>query len=311
MSLGLYSLRPIGKYPMDTLLGSNDPALPDEKVKQLTDLVTISARDLGRVDITNAQVCDKYMTFNVLPQHICSPNVQDAVSCFTEESWQLMRQAWFNGQDDMIRLWFCESWNDVQDNPALGFAKIEGGAVTLDHIKCTKPNQEFIRDNATTEIYNGKKRYEKYLKLELNDLKEKCASENPPISLGEAFKRDENYVLANATITTGYGDSKETLPLADHVSKAVYAKAALKHNQQVKNWADLGIKLLTRAAGATGGSKTDDTGGLLYDEKLDVSKAQLNATSKMRDQVAKFDELMKQEALTPEQVEALGNYIPS
>jgi len=296
---------------MNTLQGKNDPALPVESVETITDLVTIAARSTGKADVTNAQVCDKYMLFNVLPQHICSPNVQDAVSCFTEDTWQLMRQAWFNGQDDLIQLWFCESWNDVQDNPALGFAKIEGGAVTLDHIKCTKPNQEFIRDNATTEIYNGKKRYEKYLKLELNDLKEKCASENPPISLEEAFKRDENYVLANATITTGYGDSKETLPLADHVSKQSAAKVELKHNQRVKNWADVGTKLLTRGAGAAAGSDTDDTGGLLYDEKLHVSKAQLNATNKMRDQLAKFDELMKNEALTPEQVETLGNYIPS
>ena len=296
---------------MNTLQGRNDPALPVESVEVITDLVTIAASSTGKADVTNAQVCEQYMAFNVLPQHICSPNGKDAVSCFTKDTWQDMRQAWLDGQHDTIQLWYCESWNDVPDNPALGFAKIEGGAVTLDHIKCTKPNHEFIRDNATTEIYNGKKRYEKFLSLELNDLKEKCASENPPISLEEAFKRDENYVLANATITTGTGDSKETLSIPDHVSKKSEAKVALKHNQQVKNWADKGIKLLTRAAGASAGSETDDTGGLLFDEKLDVSKRQLNATSKLRDQLAKFDELMKEEALTPEQVETLGNYIPS
>lgn len=295
---------------MDTLLGRNDPALPVESVATITDLVTIAASNTGKADVTNAQVCEQYMAFNVLPQHICSPNAKDAISCFTKETWQSMRQAWLDGQDDMIQLWFEESWNDVKDNPALGFAKIEGGAITLDHTKCTKPNHEFIRDNATTEIYNGKKRYEKFIILELNDLKEKCASENPPISLEEAFKRDENYVLANATITTGTGDSKETLSVPDHVSKKAEAKAALKHNQQVKNWVDRGTKLLTRAAGAAAGSD-DDSGGLLYDEKLDVSKKQLNATGKLRDQLAKFDELMKEEALTPEQVETLGNYIPS
>ena len=296
---------------MNTLTGKNDPALPVEEVKQLTDLVTISASNTGKVDVTNAQVCDKYMTFNVLPQHICSPNAKDAVSAFTVETWELMRQAWLDGQDDLIRLWYRESWNDVQDNPALGFAKIEGGAVTLDHTKCTKPNQEFIRDNATTEIYNGKKRYEKFLKLELNDLKEKCASEKPPISLEEAFKRDENYVLANATITTGYGDSKETLPIVDHVSKQSETKAPLKHNQRVKNGVNQLYKLIVRGAGAEGGSETDDTGGLLFDEELAVSSKQLKATGRLRDEIAKFDEVMKNEALTPEQVAALGNYIPS
>mgnify|MGYP003111362516 CR=1 FL=1 len=296
---------------MNTLQGRNDPALPVELVEQLTELVTIAASSTGKADVTNAQVCEQYFELKVLPQHIRSPNAQDAVSAFTKDTWQDMRQAWLDGQDDRIQLWYRESWNDVQDNPALGFAKIEGGAVTLDHIKCTKPNHEFIRDGATNEIYNGKKRYEKFIILELNNLKEKCASENPPVSLEEAFKRDENYVLANATITTGTGDSKETLSIPDHVSKKSEAKVALKHNQQVKNWADKGIKLLTRAAGASAGSKSDDTGGLLYDEKLDVSKAQLNATSKLRDQLAKFDGLMKDEALTPEQVETLGNYIPS
>ena len=295
---------------MNTLLGSNDPALPDEAVEQLTALVTIAASNTGKADVTNEQVCAQYFKLKVLPQHICSPK-NDAVSCFTEDTWQSMRQAWLDGQDDRIQLWYRESWNDVIDNPALGFAKIEGGTVTGDHIKCTKPNHTFISENAATEIYNGKKRYEKFIILELNELKEKCASENPPISLEEAFKRDENYVLANATITTGTGDSKETLSVPDHVSKKAAAKAPLKHNQQVKNWADLGIKLLTRAAGAAAGSETDDTGGLLYDEKLDVSKKQLNATGKLRDQLAKFDELMKEEALTPEQVKTLGNYIPS
>lgn len=299
---------------MNTLQGS--PALPVESVETITDLVTIAASKTGQADVTNAQVCKQYFDLKVLPQHICSPNVKDAVSCFTEDSWQSMRQAWLDGQDDRIQLWYRESWNDVPDDTALGFAKIEGGAVTLDHVKCTKPNHEFIRDGATNEIYNGKKRYEKFLILELNELKEKCASENPPISLEEAFKRDENYVLANATITTGTGSSKETQSIPDFVSKKSEskkseAKKVLKHNQQLKNWADTGTKLLIRAAGAAGGSETDDTGGLLFEEELDVSKKQLNATSKLRDQLAKFDELMKEEALTPEQVEALGNYIPS
>ena len=296
---------------MNTLQGRNDPALPDEAVKQLTELVTIAASSTGKADVTNEQVCEQYFALKVLPQHICSPNVKDAVSCFTKDTWQSMRQAWLDGQDDRIRLWYRESWNDVPDNPALGFAKIEGGAVTGDHTKCTKPNHAFISENAATEIYNGKKRYEKFLTLELNDLKEKCASENPPISLEEAFKRNENYVLANATITTGTGDSKETLSIPDHVSKKAESKAPLKHNQRVKNGVDQLYKLIVRGAGAEGGSETDDTGGLLFEEKLDVSKKQLNATGKLRDQLAKFDALMKEEALTPEQVEALGNYIPS
>ena len=70
---------------MNILQGSNDPALSDEAVEQLTELVTIAASNTGKADVTNAQVCERYMAFNVLPQHICSPNGKDAISCFTKD----------------------------------------------------------------------------------------------------------------------------------------------------------------------------------------------------------------------------------
>ena len=280
-----------------------NPILSEEAVEGLAALVTASASREAERNVINAQVNEEYFKLKVLPQHICSPSTKEAVSCFTIDRWESLRQAWLAGQPSGIQLWYRESWADVPDNPALGFAKIHGGSITTDHIQCTKPNHAFIKKNSTTEIYNGKGRYESFLENKVNSLKGECVDEG--ISLEEAFERDENYVLANATVTT---KEHGTLSINDHMA----AKSeTLKSNVKVKNWADSGIKLMTGAVGNQGGSETDDNGGSLFDEALDVSVTQVEAFEEVRDVLLKFDATMKEEPLSAEQVEQRGNYIPS
>jgi len=280
-----------------------NPILSEEAVEGLAALVTVAASKEAERNVVNAQVSEEYFKLKVLPQHICSPSTKDAVSCFTIDRWESLRQAWLKGQPAEIQLWYHESFADIPDNPALGYAKIHGGSETEDHIQCNKPNHAFIKKNSTTEIYNGKRRYESSLETKVNDLKEECVKEG--ISLEEAFQRDENYVLANATITT---EKHGTLSINDHMA----AKSeTLKANVKVKNWADSGIKLMTGAVGNQGGSETDDNGGSLFDEALDVSVTQVEAFEEVRDVLLKFDATMKEEPLSTEQVERRGNYIPS
>jgi hypothetical protein len=280
-----------------------NPILSDEAVEGLAVLVTAAASKEAERNVVNAQVSEEYFKLKVLPQHICSPSTKDAVSCFTVDRWESLRQAWLDGQPAEIRLWYRESFADIPDNPALGFAKIHGGSETEDHIQCNKPNHAFIKKNSTTEIYNGKRRYEAFLEHKQNALKEECAREG--ISLEEAYERDENYVLANATITT---EKHGTLSINDHMA----AKSeTLKVNVKVKNAVDLLTKLMTSAVGNQGGSETDDNGGALFDEALEVSTEQIAAFEDLRDQLVSFDATMKEEPLSEEQIEQRGNYIPS
>jgi hypothetical protein len=68
---------------------------------------------------------------------------------------------------------------------------------------------------------------------------------------------------------------------------------------------------MTSAVGNQGGSETDDNGGALFDEALEVSTEQIAAFEDLRDQLVSFDATMKEEPLSEEQIEQRGNYIPS
>ena len=148
-----------------------------------------------------------------------------------------------------------------------------------------------------------------FLKLELNKLKKKCAEKQIPLE--QALADDANYVLANAEITSERQGEKVTESIADNVANTSASRAALKHNVQVKNAVDLLTKLMNRAVGKPGGSETDDDGGLLFNEELEVSSEQVESFEKVRDALIEFDKTMKEEPLSEEQVKLLGNYISS
>ena len=286
-----------------------DPILSGKPVEVLTGLVkNASASDSTR-SYYNQQVSEHYFQLKVLPQHICSPNVKGAVSCFNKETWQDMRQAYFDGLHPEILVWFNEDWADVPDDTSLGFAKIDGGEKTEDRLECNKANHGSICKQSTDEIFNGQRRYVRFLKLELNKLKKECAKKQIPLE--QALADDANYVLAHAEITSERQGEKVTESIADNVANTSASKAALKHNVQVKNAVDVLSKLMTRAVGNPGGSETDDDGGLLFNEELDVSSEQMAANEKVRDVLIEFNAVMKDEAISAEQVKLLGNHISS
>ena len=286
-----------------------DPILSGEPVDVLAELVKKASASDSTRSYYNQQVSVHYFKLKVLPQHICSPNVKDAVSCFNKETWQGMRQAYFDGLHPEILVWFNEDWADVPDDTSLGFAKIDGGEKTEDRLECNKANHGLLCKASTDEIFNGQRRYVQFLKLELNKLKKECAKKQIPLE--QALADEANYVLANAEITSERQGEKVTESIADNVANTSASKAALKHNVQVKNAVDVLAKLMTRAVGNPGGSETDDDGGLLFNEELDVSSEQMAANEKVRDVLIEFNAVMKDEALSIEQVQLLGNHISS